>query len=59
MWWNEMVRVSPSAVAFCRPLEPIAIRKAARPMLRPVRADIEDKQDMRATLIGTSDLAFE
>jgi hypothetical protein len=46
-------------VAFCRLLEPMAMRKAARPMQLPARAGFADKRNMRANLIGTSDLAFE
>src|ERR1700686_2551331 len=53
-----MVRVSPSAVAFWRLLQPIASSRAAKPTQQPARAGIDDEQILRATLIGTSDLAF-
>jgi len=33
--------------------------RAEKPMQQPARAGNEDKQRVRATLIGTSDLAFE
>src|SRR5262245_51637324 len=58
VWWKEMVRVSPSATAFCRFSQPRKTRRAARPQRYAVRVEQEDNSFLRAKLTVTCDLAL-
>src|SRR5437016_5892505 len=53
MWWNEIVRVSPSAVAFCSVSEPRKTRRAAMLQQYPALAGRRDNNFVRALLTGT------
>src|SRR5262249_9537414 len=53
MWWKEIVRVSPSALAFCKFWLPKKTKRAAMLQQEPARTERKDNRFLCATFAGT------